>query len=186
LTIVRSLVEAHGGRVTVQSAGLGHGSQFMIDLPGAPVVLPLTRSAERPLARPACGLAQRFLVVDDNVDAATALAQLLRLLGQEVAVAHDGLRALAAARRFLPDVALIDIGLPVMDGFELAGRLRDQHPDLRLVAVTGYGLERDRERSAEAGFSGHLVKPVELAMLERLLVDSRPPLPNSGTEQPSL
>jgi CheY-like chemotaxis protein len=169
----------------VQSAGLGRGSEFMIDLPATPVVLPLSR-AERPPVRPVAGPTQRFLVVDDNVDAATALAELLRLLGHPVEVAHDGLRALAAARRFQPEVALVDIGLPVMDGFELAGRLREQHPELRLVAVSGYGLERDRERSAQAGFSDHLVKPVEFAMLERLLISVRPARPNSGTDQPSL
>ncbi|MEA3193938.1 MAG: hypothetical protein QOD26_2271 [Betaproteobacteria bacterium] len=186
LTIVRSLVEAHDGRVSARSAGLGQGSEFTIDLPAAPVVLPLARGGERPLARPVAGPTQRILVVDDNIDAATALAELLRLLGQQVEVAHDGLRALATARRFLPEVALIDIGLPVMDGFELAGRLREQHPELRLIAVTGYGLERDRERSAQAGFSDHLVKPIEFATLERLLFASRPPLPNSGTDQPSV
>jgi signal transduction histidine kinase len=184
LTIVRSLVEMHGGQVTARSAGLGQGSEFTIDLPAAPVVLPL--AAERAYARPDTGPAQRFLVVDDNVDAATALGELLRLLGHQVEVAHDGLHALAAARRFRPDIALVDIGLPVMDGYELGGRLREEYPELRIIAVTGYGLERDRERSASAGFSDHLVKPIELATLTRLLVASIPERPKSGADQPSL
>jgi CheY-like chemotaxis protein len=92
------------------------------------------------------------------------------MLGHEVEVAHDGAGALQGARSFVPDVALIDIGLPVMDGYDLAQRLRSQcGPGPRLIAVTGYGLERDRERSSQAGFSDHLVKPIELASLERLL-----------------
>jgi signal transduction histidine kinase/ActR/RegA family two-component response regulator len=185
LTIVRSLVEMHGGRVTVRSDGLGRGSEFVIDLPCAPVVLPLALP-ERPLARPDTGPAQRFLIIDDNVDAAMALGELLRLLGHHVEVAHDGLNALAVARRFRPDIALVDIGLPVMDGYELAGHLREQYPELRIIAVTGYGLERDRERSARTGFSDHLVKPIELATLTRLLVASIPERPTSGADQPSL
>jgi len=186
LTIVRSLVEMHGGRVTARSAGLGRGSEFVIDLPAAPVVLPLA-TAERSAARPDMGPAQRFLIVDDNVDAATALGELLRVLGHQVEVAHDGLDALTVARRFRPDIALVDIGLPVMDGYELAGRLREEYPELRLIAVTGYGLERDRERSARAGFSDHLVKPIELATLARLLVAGAPPpaRPLGGADLPA-
>jgi len=187
LTIVRSLVNAHGGRASVRSAGLGRGSEFLIDLPAAPVVLPLARIAEGAQARPASGPAQRILLIDDNVDAATALAELLRLVGHTVEVAHDGLRALAAAHRSRPDIALVDIGLPVMDGYELARRLREEHPELRLIAVTGYGLERDRERSAQAGFSDHLVKPIDMAMIERLLspgpVIPAPRAPASGIVQ---
>jgi signal transduction histidine kinase len=188
LTIVRSLVDLHEGWVTAKSPGPGRGSEFMIDLPAAPVVLPLARAGERPL-RPDNRPAQRLLIVDDNVDAASALAELLRLLGHQVEVANDGLRALSAALRFRPDIALIDIGLPVMDGYELAARLREEHPELRLIAVTGYGGERDRERSAQAGFTDHLVKPIELAMLERLLgpgaaIPGAPP--QSGTDQPTL
>ena len=115
--------------------------------------------------------------------------ELLRLLGHQVEVAHDGLRALSAALRFRPETALIDIGLPVMDGYELAGRLREEHPELRLVAVTGYGRDRDRERSTRAGFSDHLVKPIELAILERLLAPGAAvpgARPQSGTDQPAL
>jgi PAS domain S-box-containing protein len=175
LTIVRSLVEMHGGRVMVRSPGVGRGSEFTVDLPAAPVVIGLAHPAEQQAPRAAAKPGQRLLLVDDNVDAAMALADLLRVLGHEVEVAHDGLRALSAARRFLPDAALVDIGLPGMDGYELARRLREQQPALRVMAVTGYGQDRDRERSAQAGFTDHLVKPVDLATLERLLAP--PPVP---------
>jgi CheY-like chemotaxis protein len=116
------------------------------------------------------------LLVDDNVDAADATAQLLRFCGHEVQVLHHPRLALEVARTMRPDVALIDIGLPEIDGYELAGLLRAESAgrwDLRLVALTGYGLDRDRERSVRAGFSDHLVKPVELATLQRLL--AQPP-----------
>ena len=170
LTIVRSLVEMHGGRVSVRSAGLGHGAEFTIDLPSAPVILPLGAPAEKQALRPVVP-PRRILVVDDNVDAAQSLAELLRRCGHEVEVRHDPRLALGTARRWRPDIALIDIGLPEIDGYELARLLRAQAADgwyLRLVAVTGYGLERDRERSAEAGFTDHLVKPIDLATLDRL------------------
>ncbi|HYX65903.1 MAG TPA: ATP-binding protein, partial [Burkholderiales bacterium] len=167
LTIVRSLVDLHGGTVTAQSAGVGRGSQFTVDLPAA---AGLIEAGESQSQIRTSGAGRRVLVVDDNVDAANALGQLLRMLGHEVEVAHDGPRALQGARDFSPDVALIDIGLPVMDGYDLAQRLRSQcGPVTRLIAVTGYGLERDRERSSQAGFTDHLVKPIELASLQRLL-----------------
>ena len=167
LTIVRSLVELHGGTVTARSAGVGRGSQFTVELPAA---AGLIDAAESQSQIRTSGGGRRVLVVDDNVDAANALGQLLRMLGHEVEVAHDGPRALQGARDFSPEVALIDIGLPVMDGYDLAQRLRSQcGPVTRLIAVTGYGLERDRERSSQAGFTDHLVKPIELASLQRLL-----------------
>jgi PAS domain S-box-containing protein len=180
LTIVRSLVELHGGKVAVKSAGLGRGSEFVIDLPCAPVVLPImappeTREAHAP---PPASSGRRILVVDDNVDAADGLGELLRCCGHEAEVVHNAARALAAAARVRPDIALIDIGLPDMDGYELARRLRAQATGewtMRLVAVTGYGLERDRERSAAAGFTDHLVKPINYAMLEPLLERLAPP-----------
>ena len=115
----------------------------------------------------------RVLLVDDNVDAAESLAMLLRLWGHEVAVAHDGPAALRAAEGQRPQVALLDIGLPGMDGYELARRLRSQ-PGLGrvvLVALTGWGQEEDRRRSQEAGFDHHLTKPVELGALQKLLAD---------------
>jgi len=173
LTIVRSLVEMHGGSISVRSPGVGHGSEFTVELPAAGAAAHPEPAAER-AARPAHGPARRILVVDDNVDAGTALGDLLKLMGHEVEVVHDGAQALTQAPRFRPDIALIDIGLPVMDGYALAQRLRREYPgarQLKLIAVTGYGLERDRELSARAGFSDHLVKPIDPARLGPLLAD---------------
>jgi CheY-like chemotaxis protein len=115
---------------------------------------------------------RRVLVVDDNLDAAEGLAMLLQLKGHEVATAYDGDGALESARRFSPEVVLLDIGLPRQDGFEVARRLREEFPDrgMLLVALTGYGQERDRLRAREAGFDHHLLKPVRLELLEQLLV----------------
>lgn len=114
---------------------------------------------------------RRILVVDDNLDAAEGLAMLLSLRGHEVATAYDGPSAIEQARKVQPDVVLLDIGLPRLDGFEVARRLREEHPSrpMLLVALTGYGQERDRVRAREAGFDHHLLKPVRLEMLEQLL-----------------
>jgi CheY-like chemotaxis protein len=113
---------------------------------------------------------KRILIVDDNQDAADLLAEAVSSLGHEVAIARDGPTALAAAQAFHPEIALLDLGLPVMDGYELARRLRALgRPELRLVAITGYGQDSDRRRSLEAGFEQHLVKPLDLGYLERLL-----------------
>jgi CheY-like chemotaxis protein len=115
---------------------------------------------------------RRILVVDDNVDAAESIADVLRDLGHEVRTAHDGPSALVTARTFKPTICLLDIGLPVMDGYELARLLRDS-PDLpreaRIIAVTGYGQDADRQRSLDAGFNAHLVKPVNLEALARTI-----------------
>ena len=110
-----------------------------------------------------------MLVVDDNVDAAETLGEMLTLLGHEVAIAHDGPQALTVVQGFTPDVALLDIGLPVMDGYELAARLRERLP-VRLAALTGYGQEHDKTRSLEAGFHAHFVKPVEPDVLLEYVV----------------
>ena len=179
LAIVRSLVEMHGGVVSAASAGPGAGSSFTIHLPavaaheqGAPSPLPVLTPHPPPTA------AQRVLVVDDNVDAAELLALVMSQLGCETRIAHDGPSALALAESFRPELALLDIGLPVMDGYELARHLR-QRPDadpLRLVAVTGYGQKSDVERAFAAGFDDHLTKPVNIDLLEGLLA----PLPAGG------
>jgi CheY-like chemotaxis protein len=172
LAIVRSLVNMHGGSVSVDSEGRGHGSTFTIRLPAAAgEVLPNT--SRRNAARMLRGALQRkILIVDDNVDAAELLAINLELLGHETRVAHDGPSALKLVEHYVPDLAVLDIGLPVMDGYELARQLRGlpKLDGMRLLALTGYGQRSDRQRSAEAGFDAHIVKPVQVAVLEALIV----------------
>jgi CheY-like chemotaxis protein len=175
LTIVRSFVEKHGGSVRAESAGIGCGSEFIVELPALDVVdAPVSSGTlSRPEQRPGRVPDKRILVVDDNEDAAMILKQALEELGYHVAVAHDGPSALDAAHGFAPDVALLDIGLPVMDGYELAHKLRETRngslPPLRLVAMTGYGQEKDRERSRRAGFEQHLVKPLDLSLIAKAI-----------------
>ena len=172
LSIVRSLVELHGGRVEAHSEGRGRGSQFTIRVPAAGP--PATEEAE--VAAPTAasrGNGRRIMVVDDNQDAADLLSMLLERLGNTTRVAHDAHAALQMADEFSPEVAVLDIGLPVMDGYELARRLRAQRHDrhLRLIALTGYAQESDKQRAVEAGFDAHLVKPVGLDVLEAVLGD---------------
>jgi PAS domain S-box-containing protein len=172
LTLVERLIKMHGGRVEARSEGPGHGSEFVVRLPLKP---------EQPIVRPPGeakgpgdapnGPRRRILVVDDNRDAAQALKLLLETDGHEVRVAADGAGGLALARQYKPDVALLDIGLPSMDGYELARRMREE-PALEgmlLIAVTGYGQMHDRARASASGFNHHLVKPVEFSALQRLL-----------------
>jgi signal transduction histidine kinase/ActR/RegA family two-component response regulator len=176
LTLVRRLVEMHGGSVVAQSAGAGQGSELIVRLPA----LPETADAapdEPVLPAPApAGPGLRILVVDDNRDSAESLGLFLGLTGHEVATAHDGLEAVAAAESFRPRVVLLDIGLPKLNGYEAARRIRAQEwgRDLVLMAVTGWGQEADRRRSADAGFDHHLVKPVDPAALNRLLAALEP------------
>ncbi|MCU1280237.1 MAG: two-component hybrid sensor and regulator, partial [bacterium] len=170
LAIVRSLVQLHGGSVTAHSDGRGQGSELVVRLPAAAVA----RERERPSvpvrdesAAATDGL--RVLVVDDNSDAADLLADCLRAMGHVAAVAYDGPQALQLTAQFAPEVALLDIGLPVMDGYELATHLRAQRPGLLLIALTGYGQDGDRERTRSSGFAAHLVKPINLDEVGRLL-----------------
>jgi PAS domain S-box-containing protein len=176
LAIVRSLVSLHGGSISAESEGPGHGSTFVMRLP---LLAQAAAAAESPA--PAAGLADgqgRVLIVDDNQDAAELLAEALGMAGFATEVAHDGASALKAADRFAPDVALLDLGLPLMDGCEVARRLRASHGDSpKLIAVTGYGQASDRRRSEEAGFDVHLVKPVDLPELQEAvtrLIGPRP------------
>jgi signal transduction histidine kinase len=172
LALVKSLVLLHGGRVDALSDGLQQGSEFVVYLPqldGAPGV---TAAAPGDLPTPGVqGL--RVLVVDDNVDAAQMLATLLEMSGYAISVEYDGGSALKTALRERPDVALLDIGLPDIDGHELARRLRAQPEtaDMVLVALTGYGQEEDQQRALQAGFNHHMVKPADLAKLLALLAN---------------
>ena len=170
LSLVQRLVDMHWGTVEVHSEGLGRGSEFTIRLP-----LPDSPAPEPPLAPPASAdrsvHAERILVVDDNVDSAKILAKLLRMSGYNVRTAYTGPTALEAAAAQLPDVVLLDIGLPGLDGYEVARRLRQdpRHKGMRLVAMTGYGDDADRLLAREAGFDRHLVKPVDFPKVEELL-----------------
>jgi signal transduction histidine kinase/integral membrane sensor domain MASE1/ActR/RegA family two-component response regulator len=171
LTLVRRLVESHGGSVTARSDGLGRGSEFTVRLPpSARCAAPAAPAAASP-ARTAGVAARRILVVDDNRDAATTLAALLRRKGDDVRLAFDGREAIEAAAEFQPQIVLLDIGLPAMNGFEVARHIRRTAAGASavLVALTGWSQEEDRRRSREAGFDHHLVKPVDHPTLERLL-----------------
>ncbi|MGC3996909.1 MAG: ATP-binding protein [Anaeromyxobacter sp.] len=169
LALVRGLVAMHGGEVTARSAGPGRGSEIILTLP-----LDLRQPRPpRPQAgdgTPAAPARRRVLVVDDNQDAAETLAQLLEMGGHEVAIAHDGPGALATALADQPDVVLCDIGLPGMDGYEVARRLRaDGGKAIRLVALSGYAQPEDVARAVEAGFDAHIAKPPDPERLVHLL-----------------
>jgi signal transduction histidine kinase len=170
LSIVRSLVELHGGEVEARSTGRGHGSEFTLRVPAAS-----TRAEDEGGVRPSTAAAgapsgHKIMVVDDNVDAADLLALALDHLGNTTRVAHDAESALAMVGEFAPELAVLDIGLPVIDGYELARRLRGLPGcPRRLIALTGYGQESDRERAVRAGFDAHLVKPVEIETLKSVI-----------------
>jgi PAS domain S-box-containing protein len=170
LTLVRRLVEMHDGTIEVRSAGINQGSEFMVRLP-LPIqphqVQHVASGGPRAKALSGC----RILVVDDNKDSADSLAMVLRRKNNDVRVAYNGLEAVKAAEAFRPGLVLLDIGLPKLNGYEVARRIRQQpwSEDVIIVALTGWGQDEDRRRSHEAGFDLHLVKPVELAALESLL-----------------
>lgn len=172
LTLVRTIAELHGGSVEARSAGIGRGAEFVVRLPALPAVAnPEVRDqvdATRALRdRPSA----RVLMVEDNPDAAESLVMLLELLGHHVRLAHDGHHALEAARANAPDLMLVDIGLPGMDGYEVAAAIRSD-PTLRhvvLVALTGYGRPEDKDRAMAAGFDYHLVKPVDVGTLQAVV-----------------
>jgi len=173
LALVRGLVELHGGTIEAHSDGPGQGSEFIVRLPLAksPFAEPWPNQSKEKAERPSSFSRSRILVVDDNRDTTATLALILERSGHYVHVAHDGLEAVQAAAAFRPDVVLLDIGLPKMNGFEVAKRIRQQRGkgDVALVAVTGWGQQEDRRRAMEAGFDHHLTKPVEMATLMELL-----------------
>jgi signal transduction histidine kinase/ActR/RegA family two-component response regulator len=174
LTLVKNLIEMHGGSVEAKSAGLGKGSEFIVSLPLSNIERRIESGDNGDgLQLEGFSSGHRLLVVDDNEDAANSLALLLRLKGHDVEVAHHGLAALQIADSYRPDMIFLDIGMPGMDGYEVARRLR-QHPELKnvmLAALTGWGQQEDRRRSAEAGFDHHLVKPPEPKVVDSLLGD---------------
>ena len=158
----------HGGSVEARSAGVGQGSEFVVRLP---IVHERAAAAAAPAAIPRDVASRRILVVDDNRDAAASLAMLLELDGHHIVTAHDGAAALEAAAAQRPEVVLLDIGLPLLDGYEVCRRIRQQPwgAGVVLLALTGWGQEEDRDRTRAAGFDGHLVKPVDYNELMTLL-----------------
>ncbi|HUR88987.1 MAG TPA: ATP-binding protein [Ramlibacter sp.] len=170
LSLVRGLVELHGGRVEARSEGTQKGSEFIVRLP-----LPVPQAGDTSFVQAASGpmmrLSRRVLVVDDNHDSADTLSTLLQVLGCEVAVAYDGAEGVDKAREFKPDAVLLDLGMPVLNGFEACERMRSEPwgKNICIVAVTGWGQDEDRRRTKEAGFDAHMVKPADPGKLTELL-----------------
>jgi signal transduction histidine kinase len=179
LALVRLIVEMHGGSVEARSAGLGRGSTFLVHLPIIATKredVPERETQIRRATPTRSAKVRRILVVDDNEDSAESLAMLLRRYGSEVRTAYDGLAAVSVAQSFQAEVVLLDIGLPLLDGYRAAQQIREQPwgKNITLIAVTGWGNENDRLRSREAGFDAHLVKPVNFAAVTQLLDAAAP------------
>ena len=176
LTLVRRLVEMHGGSVEAHSEGLGRGSEFVVSLPTASAAVSAVEPPSgqaAPLQPPA---RRRILVADDNVDSATSLTMILEIMGNEVRTAYNGMEALDVAAAFRPDLILLDIGMPDLNGYEACRRIREEPwgKATVLIALTGWGQDEDKRLSQEAGFNHHMVKPVDLAHLEKLLAELSP------------
>ena len=184
LTLVKHLAELHGGSVEASSDGTGRGSTFTVRLP---IAQGAAASVDAAASQAVASLpGHRILIVDDNRDGANSLAMVLRMLGNHVHITYDGIAAIIAAEAFRPNLMLLDIGLPRMDGHEVCRRIREQPwgRDIVLVAVTGWGQEEDRRRSLESGFDHHLVKPVNPADLEKLLAEDPRLQPRPRTTDP--
>jgi CheY-like chemotaxis protein len=168
LALVKGLVEMHGGRVFAKSEGLGHGCEIVVTLPRA-----MPPAVQEEKARVATGSGSLVLLIEDNVDAAQTLADVLELSGHRVHLAHDGATGIHLARTLKPDVVLCDIGLPDVDGYEVARTLRADGSlrSARLIAVTGYAHYADKQKATEAGFDAHLTKPPDLEKLNALLAE---------------
>jgi CheY-like chemotaxis protein len=166
--LVKRLVELHAGSIEARSEGLGKGSEFIVRIPLAGESAPRVEVATEPEMDE---LALRILVVDDNRDGAESLSMLLKVLGSQTVTAYDGEEAVAVAERYRPDVILLDIGLPKLNGYEACRRIRKQEAgrETIIIAQTGWGQNEDRERTREAGFDHHLVKPVDPNELMKLL-----------------
>jgi PAS domain S-box-containing protein len=172
LALTRTLVELHGGTVEAKSEGLGKGSEFIVRIPAVRAQREQAQSPEGTTAT--AQKPRRVLIADDNVDSATVLAILLRASGHEVQTVHDGMAALESSKSFRPDLVILDIGMPKVNGYDVARQIRsrgDSH--VTLVAITGWGQEEDKRRARESGFDQHLTKPVDVAALERLLAEMR-------------
>ncbi len=182
LTVVKRIVQMHNGTVVAESEGLGRGSEFIVTLPVSRAITakitPSSRTTKTGLPK------RRVLVVDDNVDAALSTTALLKAWGHEVRTAHSGPAALEAARTFLPEFLLLDIGLPGMSGYDVARHLRSL-PSLQglvIAAITGYGQESDRQRSFESGFDYHITKPPDPGILESMLTGASRPFGKSDPQ----
>jgi CheY-like chemotaxis protein len=182
LTLVKQMTEMHGGSVSVWSAGLGQGSEFTVTLP---LAVPMETVREDEAPSPSSRLPRKILVADDSQDGADSLAFLLKAAGHEVFTAYDGRTAITLAEQHRPDAVLLDIGMPEVSGYDVARAIRREAwgRSMRLVALTGWGQAEHRRRSLEVGFDDHLVKPVELDLLENVLqLGTASPI--SGKQQP--
>jgi PAS domain S-box-containing protein len=173
LALVKGLVEMHGGTVTATSGGQGKGSTFAVKLPVLESTTAPLAGVPSDIAPPYAGPRRRILVVDDNRDSAESMATMLTLMGNEVRTAHDGIEAIEAAKEFRPKAILMDLGMPILNGYGATQRIREQPwgRDVTIIAMTGWGQEADRTQSSEVGCDGHLVKPVNLSDLENLLTE---------------
>src|SRR6185312_4418502 len=171
LTLARRLVELHQGRIEARSAGRGNGTELLIELPSTTATPPKRASA--PEEKADLTVSRRVLIADDNHDAGISLSMLLQSMGHDTRVVHDGIEALEEAELFHPEVVLLDIGMPRLDGYETARRMagRPWAAAAQIVAVTGWGQETDRQRAKDAGFHRHLVKPVDLDVLREVMSD---------------
>jgi PAS domain S-box-containing protein len=180
LTLVKRLTEMHGGSIEAHSAGEGQGSEFIVRLPILTAASTTTHGSDIAANAPH----RRILIVDDNRDSADSLAMLLEITGNKTYMSHDGLEALQAIEKYRPEVVLLDIGLPSLDGHEVCRRVREQPwgKDIAIIALTGWGQEDDRRKSEEAGFDGHLVKPVDYDKLLELLESLSKPAVSRGSD----
>jgi CheY-like chemotaxis protein len=168
LSLARRLAELHGGSIEAKSEGVGQGSEFILRLPALPTLREPEPAPDLPLR---VAVPYRILLVDDNVDFVTGIGALLDLAGHEVLISHDGAEALAVASRFRPQFAFLDIGLPHLNGYDLARALRrlPGYENTVMIAVTGWGQDKDRQLALDAGFDGHLVKPVAFDDIDAIL-----------------
>ena len=171
LTLVKRLVELHGGRVEAKSAGTGRGSEFIVRLPILVNIVAASRRPSQSNGRAEDKLDARILIADDNKDSAESLAMLLQLRGADVRTVHDGLEAVETAEVFQPDLVLLDIGMPKLNGYDAARRIRETPwaAKATIVAMTGWGQPDDKRRAADAGFDHHLTKPIEPKLLDDVL-----------------